>query len=76
MIRSLIQAYYKEYPESGSCYGMDSINFLSDRDKKDQETAIDENGDPIINNDDDDEDDDSEDTDNDDNDTEQDNEDE
>ena len=77
MIRSLIQAYFKEYPENGSCYGMDSINFLSNRDKKDSEAVIDENGDPIVNDDDDDDDDDNEEQgDNNDTDTEQDNEDE
>ncbi len=47
MIRSLIQAYYKEYPENGSCYGMDNINFLPYRERKKKEAVTDENGEPI-----------------------------
>ena len=43
MIRSLIQAYYKEYPENGSCYGMDSINFLPDRPRNSKSVLNDDN---------------------------------
>lgn len=41
MIRSLIQAYYKEFPENGSCNGIDNIPFLPEREKT--TTTTDEN---------------------------------
>ena len=48
MIRSIIQAYYKEYPENGSCNGSDgSINFLPARAKITTTTVTDINGEPV-----------------------------
>ena len=45
MIRSIIQAYYKNYPESGSVEGgTDKINFLPQKDSKVTTTVTDENG--------------------------------
>ncbi|MBQ3566522.1 MAG: hypothetical protein IJA12_05020 [Oscillospiraceae bacterium] len=47
MIRSIIQAYYKNYPESGGVSGgTDNINFLPARDKK-TTTVTDENGNAV-----------------------------
>lgn len=48
MIRSIIQAYYKNYPENGSAYGMDNINFLPERTTT-VTTVTDENGNPVTN---------------------------
>lgn len=43
MIRSIIQAYYKNYPENGSANGTDNINFLTP-DTTTVTTVTDENG--------------------------------
>ncbi len=48
MIRSIIQAYYKNYPENGSAYGMENINFLPEKTTT-VTTVTDENGNPVTN---------------------------
>ncbi|MGN0614031.1 MAG: peptidoglycan D,D-transpeptidase FtsI family protein [Porcipelethomonas sp.] len=47
MIRSIIQAYYKNYPESGYINDYESINFLPDTQKTTVTTITDENGNVI-----------------------------
>ena len=49
MIRSIIQAYYKNYPENGSAYGSDNINFLPDKKTTTVTTVTDENGNVVTN---------------------------